>query len=324
VKLPRLPLRHLNATEVANGVLTATAAAAGLVLVKTPLPATGPLLEVRVACTAMTLHGLVAAETLVPALPAGLSDLAWPVVGDPSAFLALWPTPPVLASTLPVLAGARAEVIGVQSPLQARAAALPAVQCTHGTLWVQALEPVAGATPPMTLPHALRELAQPLDLRIAHLCMTRRQLRRLSPGAVLLLDTLHPVGVAADRKLFTFDFTLENCTVNDMFDFLDDAPHDMPADVPATADAPTSLAAGGAPVGLDAARLPVTLEVILSRVPQTVGDLAKLVPGTVFPLPADAWMRLQLRTHGQTIATGELVQVGEQLGVLLHQQPRRT
>jgi flagellar motor switch/type III secretory pathway protein FliN len=41
----------------------------------------------------------------------------------------------------------------------------------------------------------------------------------------------------------------------------------------------------------------------------------------VFHLPADAWKQLQLRVNGQLIARGELVQVGDQLGVQLAQAP---
>ncbi|MGY8564895.1 FliM/FliN family flagellar motor switch protein [Paracidovorax citrulli] len=73
--------------------------------------------------------------------------------------------------------------------------------------------------------------------------------------------------------------------------------------------------------GIDIRRLPVTVDVVLCQLQQSIAELDGLQPGTVFNLPHDAWKQLQLRVNGQVVARGELVQVGDQLGVQLAQAP---
>lgn len=288
---------------------------AGLPLEMTPLPGNGRLLHVQVDAPDITLRGLLAVDSMLPALPAVLGGLAWPAIVDPDALLAPWPTPFTLPFPCAALAQAVLRVCPGMAAVNTLPACMPAVHSAHGPLWLTHIDSRAPAPPSAG---SGWHLPATLHLRIARLVLPAGRCTRLAAGAVLLLPPLVPVGMAGGRQLFTFDFTLETCTVRETLDFLDDTPVAADAGTPV---APPSTAPA-APT-LDLARFPVTVEVILSQVPQTVGDLAGLLPGTVFQLPADAWTALQLRANGQTIANGELVQVGEQLGVLLHQALRQ-
>ena len=75
--------------------------------------------------------------------------------------------------------------------------------------------------------------------------------------------------------------------------------------------------AGGS--GEDVARaLPVLVEFELGRLEMTLGELAGLQPGYVFPLPAFVeGANVTIRANGRACGRGELVAVGDTLGVRL-------
>lgn len=60
---------------------------------------------------------------------------------------------------------------------------------------------------------------------------------------------------------------------------------------------------------------PVALEVELARVPVTLGDLARLEPGAVLPLPIDRRGLVALKLGERTIGRGQLVDVEGAVGV---------
>jgi type III secretion protein Q len=66
-----------------------------------------------------------------------------------------------------------------------------------------------------------------------------------------------------------------------------------------------------------AAELPVTLAVEVARVSLTLGELARLEPGSVFPLPAPRDGRVVLRLGERPVARGQLVEIEGALGVRL-------
>ena len=84
-------------------------------------------------------------------------------------------------------------------------------------------------------------------------------------------------------------------------------------DLPATGDAgdasdPDALAR----------RLPVDLAFELGRTELRVGELSQLQPGYVFPLAgALEGANVTIRANGQAVGQGELVAVGDSLGVRL-------
>jgi type III secretion protein Q len=58
-----------------------------------------------------------------------------------------------------------------------------------------------------------------------------------------------------------------------------------------------------------AAEIPITLEVELCRFPVSLGDLARLEPGAVLPIPVDRRGLVVLRAGERAVARGELVDV---------------
>lgn len=66
-----------------------------------------------------------------------------------------------------------------------------------------------------------------------------------------------------------------------------------------------------------AAALPVTLAVEVARVSLTLGELARLEPGSAFPLPAPRDGRVVLRLGERPVARGQLVEIEGALGVRL-------
>jgi type III secretion protein Q len=60
---------------------------------------------------------------------------------------------------------------------------------------------------------------------------------------------------------------------------------------------------------------PVALEVELARVPVTLGELARLEPGAVLPLPIDRRGMVVLKLGDRTFARGQLVDVEGAVGV---------
>ncbi|HSM93693.1 MAG TPA: FliM/FliN family flagellar motor switch protein [Anaeromyxobacteraceae bacterium] len=69
------------------------------------------------------------------------------------------------------------------------------------------------------------------------------------------------------------------------------------------------------PESSSAAAWPIAVEVELARVPITLGELARLSPGGVLPLPIDRRGLVALKVGERTIAHGQLVDVEGGLGV---------
>ena len=80
--------------------------------------------------------------------------------------------------------------------------------------------------------------------------------------------------------------------------------------------APTE--AGAAPAADPARSLPVQVEFELGRTEMSIGELADLQPGYVFPLatPLEG-ASVTIRANGRIAGRGELVAVGDTLGVRL-------
>ena len=75
-----------------------------------------------------------------------------------------------------------------------------------------------------------------------------------------------------------------------------------------------------APVDPDAAARPLPVQVAfeVGRLEMAVGKLAELQPGYVFPVPAQLeGANVTIRANGEAVGQGELVSVGDTLGVRL-------
>ena len=277
-------------------------------------PAQGAMLRFDVSGPFGTLQLTVAADDWCPQMLPALEGLAWSELVDRDTLARWLPDVRLLDFADPVLAGSEVTLREVvPASLMARTRQpQPRVITGQGPAWIEQAE----AAPHLRATDAALDLCVPVELEVARVTLPMQRLRSLSPGSVLLLEQFQPIARHRTQRLYTFDFTLETVSVNTPFDFAEDD-----ADTGGFDPLPPSGAPTATPPGLDVARLPVTVEVVLCQLPQRVGDLAALQPGTVFNLPPDAWTQLQLRVNGQTIARGELVQVGEQLGVQLHQAP---
>jgi type III secretion protein Q len=166
---------------------------------------------------------------------------------------------------------------------------------------------------------------QPLPVPVSIACagprLAPQEWAALRPGDVLVLGSrkqpppLHasangrrwPVASAAEGyriagPMQTIPTLLESTAMNDN----DAAQGDTAATDPANAaDAATRA-------------LPVLVEFELGRLESTVGELAGLQPGYVFPLPAFVeGANVTIRANGRVSGRGELVAVGDTLGVRL-------
>lgn len=303
-------LTPAQATQAAN---LAACARMGITPDQQPLPTRGAMLRFDVSGRGGVLRLAVAADQWCPAMLPAMGGLAWSELVDRNALACWLPERPLLDIAAEPFHGAQVTLQDVVSinALAMGQGAQPCLPTAQGPAWIEHAGCAAAA--PLAAP--LRALRVRTDLGIARLCLPLHRVRGLAPGAVLLLDQLLPVARTGGRRLYSFDFTLETISVNTPFDFLDD--DDGSAEIAPSAPAPTAATAPG----IDIKRLPVNVDVVLCQLQHAVGELDGLQPGTVFHLPADAWKQLQLRVNGQLIARGELVQVGDQLGVQLAQAP---
>lgn len=167
------------------------------------------------------------------------------------------------------------------------------------------------------------QLPASLTLSLPPLRLSRVELSRLQTGDVLVLGSrtqaLRSLRLAAeaatDRWIGQADgaqLTLLQRIRND----LTPAANPSHPETRMTEPLATSAAAETPLTPLD--QLPLTLEFEIGRLSVTLGELAALRPGYVFqlPAPADA-LRVTIRANGRAIGHGEVVAVGDVLGVQL-------
>ena len=310
----RWPFPTLSDVDTAQARIAGDCARRGIALAWGAPPTQGAMLRFDVSGSFGSLRLAVAAADWCPQMLPALSGVAWSELVDRDTLACWLPDTPLLQLNQPALMDADVVLHDVVPADQLLSTRQPRafLATAQGAAWIEHAE----LAPQLHATDAAGALTLPVDLEVARISLPLQRVRTLAPGSVLLLTQFLPIARHGTRHLYSFDFTLETVSVNTPFDFaeedVDAAGFDAMPPVPA---APTM------PSGLDVARLPVTVEVVLCQLQQRVGDLAALQPGTVFNLPPDAWTQLQLRVNGQTIARGELVQVGEQLGVQLHQAP---
>lgn len=312
----RWPFSTVSPATAANAAVAAACARMGLMPQRQALPARGAMLRFDLTSPVGELQLAVAADDWCPAMLPELAELAWGEVIDRAALACWLPQRPLLDVMADGLADAHAALSDVVpvAALKRDGGPQPLLQTAQGPAWILHVIPAAN----LPLPTQALRLRVPVDLAVARFSLPLQRLRTLAPGAVVLLDQLLPVARCGRHRLYTFDFTLETISVTTPFDFLDE---DDDADLGIASSTLPPAVPVAPPAGIDVARLPVTVDVLLCQLQQHVGDLAALQPGTIFDLPPDAWKQLQLRVNGQLVARGELVQVGEQLGVQLHQAP---
>lgn len=313
----RWPFSALSPAAATQAAIVAACARAGITPAWQPLPARGAMLRFDVSGPGGALRLAVAADQWCPAMLPAMAGLAWSELVDHAALASWLPDRPLLDIAAEPLQAAQVclrEVVPVKA-LALGEGVQPCLPTAQGLAWIEHADSSAAAV----LAPATRRLHVPVALGIARLRLPLHRLRSLAPGAVLLLEQLHPVARTGARRLYSFDFSLETISVNTPFDFLDD--DDGNADIAPPATAAPAATANTTTPGIDIKHLPVNVDVVLCQLQHSIGELDGLQPGTVFNLPVDAWKQLQLRVNGQLVARGELVQVGDQLGVQLAQAP---
>lgn len=201
----------------------------------------------------------------------------------------------------PSLGYERAEPLVADAPQER--IALPMISSAEGPVWIERMD--------WTLPPAVDAMALPSGLRmrlrlyLARLRMPLRRLRRLQCGDIVLLADINPRACCGKRALFDYTLHPDAITVNTL-----DIPDDMDITVTAATDADL-------PPLLDLADLPLNLDVSLGQLHLSLSELSAIQPDSVLPLPAHAHRQVQLQHDGQIVANGELVQVGDRLGLQL-------
>ena len=87
---------------------------------------------------------------------------------------------------------------------------------------------------------------------------------------------------------------------------------------PNSQSVPEAAAPASSPIGVNELEIPINFEIETATL--TVSDLASIKPGYVLELPVPARAStVRLVAYGQVVGHGELVTVGEQLGVRITQ-----
>ena len=301
--LPAWPLREVPPDRLAHEAAFRLCQALGWHVAWEPLPAQRSLIRFHPS----SAHGMVVclvqtaqwAALHWPQLP----GLAWDALDEISA-RKLFDAPPQGPLAVDWLDGGQTLWLQQVPPAPPKQRSLPCLHTEHGPIWVERLElraivPVAPAPLPAQVPVTVQ-------YRVGHASLTVAQLHALRVGDVVLIGELQPQALLEHRPLFSFSFDEGHMIISEF---------ELPS---ATLDSPAPLddAAGVLPtVGLDVAALPMTVEVILCRLNHTVAELGQMQPGSTHALPSDAHRQVELRVHGQRVAKGELVRVGEGLGV---------
>ena len=176
--------------------------------------------------------------------------------------------------------------------------ALPCVDSREGPVWIEQFD--AGLP---SRPHALgwpSSVALPVDYRIGMARVPVRRLAKLRTMDVVLFDMVAGVAHVGEKPIFHFNFSMEHIVVEDFLSNIEST--DMDNVEPREE-------------GVDVSALTLSLDVVLCRMQQTVGELNDMQQGVTLPLPENAHRSVRLMVDRQCVALGEVVQVGERLGV---------
>lgn len=194
---------------------------------------------------------------------------------------------------------------------------LPCLVTDAGPLWIEQLQ-LDTAPAPRTEGLAA-ELPLAITLQLGSCSLPAARLQGLGGGDVVLLNAAAGIARRGAHRLFSFHLYADSLLVNDIFDDFADATTD--ADVGhLAAMASASDALTPAPAALDLAALPVRLQVLLGDLPLTLAELGALRPGSTLALPEHAQRQVRLQVEGHCVAQGELVQVGDGLGIQIQQR----
>ncbi|HEX7913007.1 MAG TPA: type III secretion system cytoplasmic ring protein SctQ [Paraburkholderia sp.] len=207
----------------------------------------------------------------------------------------------------------------------------------HAAVLLEAPAPLAAAlerrmtgtrAASVALPDALAAIAVPTRIRLRTRRCTTALLGSLRAGDVLLgwprasgyaqsatLEHATVLWGAADGRAACAQARIDGHHMI-LETFPETMNHDPDLSLESAAGSTGETAAAERTVDLNEVELPVHIEVVTVNLP--LGQIAALRPGYILTLPlklADAEIRLV--AHGQTLALGELVAVGDNLGLLI-------
>jgi len=177
-------------------------------------------------------------------------------------------------------------------------ACLPCISTPQSELWVME-GPSQRKAPSRPLQAWLQAAPQVLRIVLGNSELARLPSRRLARGDVLVI-------AEQTRQLFMADLCIGQ------FTFVTQGLHMKltPPDTPSPS-APCVLS-----------ELPVKLEFVLGELTLSMATLNEFIERQVLPLEATAASNVEVRVGGKCIAVGELVQLGDRLGVELREVGR--
>ncbi|MGY2186870.1 FliM/FliN family flagellar motor switch protein [Pseudomonas sp. SDO5591_S426] len=183
---------------------------------------------------------------------------------------------------------------------------LPWLDTSRGRVWVTQLPPARAASEPLDSNAWLADLPLRLELMlgVSHLIHASRT--RLNEGDVLRIIQPAQRAWLAGRCVGVFTFTEEGLLMQSTV---------ADADQQAAIEPRANVELGA---------LSVRLEFILATHDIDLATLSRIVDGQLIPLADDAARHIEIRANGKRVARGELVQLGEQLGVELIEVYRGT
>ncbi|WMI97558.1 FliM/FliN family flagellar motor switch protein [Pseudomonas chlororaphis subsp. aurantiaca] len=195
---------------------------------------------------------------------------------------------------------------------------LPCITTAQGDLWLLNL-PTRPSDPSGSLQPWLLVLPQRLRVVLGYSALDRATYQRLAAGDVLFIAEQTRELFLVDRCIGQFTFIEEGLRMQ-----LSPQDTELPdieladAEPPATEllDKEPPPAEAAAPA-ITVSQLPVKLEFVLDERVLTIAELNELIEHQVLPLNLEAASRVEIRASGQCIATGELVQLDDRLGVEL-------
>lgn len=307
-----LPLRRVDATRLAHEAAFRRCQALGLPVAWAPLPRQGSLLRFRQFAAHAEVTSLLPTAAWMARHWPSLPGLAWDALDEESARV-LFGQPggggPIDAAWLRDGQSEWLQHIRDPGPLE-----LPCVDTGTGPVWIESLHADEVPDAPVEL---RQDMQLWVDYRLGQSELRVARLRTLRPGDVVLLANPAPMALLEGQALFSFALNEEHIMV---IDFEAMAPFDIAA---ARQDTPATEADPPVEPRLQLGRLSVMVDVVLCRMPHTLASLSELQPGSTIALSDAAHRNVELRVQGQLLATGELVSVGDGLGVQIQSRVDR-
>lgn len=175
---------------------------------------------------------------------------------------------------------------------------LPRLVTAQGSLWLLRLPELPRQSRPLSYCPWLRELPHCLRVTLGYSDLLPAVLPTLASGDVLRISRLTRQWQLADQPVGEFTFIEQGLHMT------------LSPPVPDTPPAEACSALGD---------LPVHLEFVLHEQRISLAELAVLVEGQVLALESSVLGHVEVRANGRRLARGELVQLGDSLGVELQQ-----